>query len=121
MPSRYIAKGFQYESEINKFIKDFDRHEKKNVRAAATMIKRYIRQKATAMKKTGNLKEGVYAYHTKTGASFVGLQRPAYHAYLLEFGHKDRKGDDVKPHPVVYSTFKEHTDDVRRILERPFS
>lgn len=118
---RSLPKVFQYQSEISKFISDFNKHEKKNIRTAANLIKKHIKKKAEAMKKTGNLKEGVYVKHMKTGASFVGVRRPAYHAYLLEFGHDARDGSFVEPHPVVYPTFIEQSGAVQKIIERPYS
>jgi hypothetical protein len=89
----------------------------KNRAEAAKHVKKAIKRKALAVKITGNLAKGVYMKNDRT-ASFVGLRAPAFHNFLLEFGHRT-KGKFVPPHPIVYPTFEEEAPAVRRIMEQP--
>lgn len=72
---------------------------------------------------TGDLKKGVYTYNGKN-ASFAGTHEPAYHAFLLEFGHfagkKNSNRKWVEPRPFVYNTFAECENEVLQILAEPW-
>ena len=109
----------RFESHIDKFIKDFDRYELKNRRKAARHVKNKIKRKALAMKKTGNLAKGVYMKNTK-GGSYIGIRKPAHHAYLIEFGHLGPDGNHVPAHPIVYPTFAEEAQTVESIMSSQF-
>lgn len=111
--------GFGYLSEIDKWLDGFNKYEVKNRNAAARHVKKIIKKKALAMKKTGNLAEGVYHYYLGYNAH-VGIHYPAYHAYLIEFGHRARDGSMVRPHPIVYPSFEESKLEVENIFSRPF-
>lgn len=96
------------DSLLDQVGKDIARHERRLRRTAALHIKKKIRAKAQAMKVTGNLKKGVYHRHTED-ASFVGTRSPAFHNYLIEFGHYAVNGKWVPAHPIVYPTFEEES------------
>jgi hypothetical protein len=101
----------KFESMLKQAGVEIEKFERKQRIAAANHIKSKIKEKAHAMRITGNLEQGVYARHEKD-ASFVGMRSPAFHNYLIEFGHfsgkegsSDRKF--VPAHPIVYPTFDE--------------
>lgn len=119
--SLFAGQGFFHvsvESEIKRFISDFEKHSRRVRIKAANHIKRKIKRKANKMKKSGNLEAGVYSLHQED-ASFVGLRAPAHHAYLIEFGHVARDGSFVMPYPIVYPTFHEEDGEVERIMSEP--
>lgn len=108
----------KYVSEIKKFSDDLIKKQERDTRRAALIVKRSIKKKARKMRVTGNLAEGVY--HYKSGkAYFVGIRRPGYHAYLIEFGHIGRDGKRVEPNPLVYASYQENADKVGDILGTP--
>lgn len=110
---------------------------------AAESVKNRIRNRAEAQhttpkaKITGNLAKGAYARHEE-GVSFVGIRRPGYHNFLVEFGHfagkthlatKAGHGNIkreslltarkfVPPHPVVEPAFEESAAEVERIMSQ---
>jgi hypothetical protein len=110
----------KFESEINKFIKDLSRHERKQRKKGAAVIRNEIKRRARAVKIKGNLEKGVYQSNTEN-ASFVGTHAPGYQNFLVEFGHfigkkgsTDRKW--VKPHPIVYPSFEAKAAECERIM-----
>lgn len=113
-----MAKGdVKYMSEINNFIKDFEKQERIYRLKAASHLRAVIKKKANAIKKTGNLALGVYSKNNKE-ASFIGIHAPAYHAYLVEFGKTNRDGSRSKPNPIVYGTFAEEAQVVESIMSQ---
>lgn len=113
-----------FNSEIKKFISDFEKHERKNVSLAANRVKNRIKKKALKIKKTGNLAKGVYKEMKRYTAfgnpvAFVGTRAPAYHNYLVEYGHYARNGKKVEANPIVYPAFAESAAEVEDILSRP--
>lgn len=108
---------FKYKSNIKKFIGDINRWELRNRRDAGAVVRKEIKKKAKMMSHSGNLAKGVYQYDTPE-YTHVGLRRPAYHAYLIEFGHLARDGSKVKAYPIVYPTFAEKAEQVGAILSR---
>jgi len=121
--------------------------EKKQRSAAAAHIKKKIKEKASKIKKTGNLARGVYSKNDEN-VSFIGIHAPGFQNFLIEFGHyagkATKKGERkltvlssgkkrwtvekvpsegrkwVPPHPIVYPTFSEEADAVRKIMSEPW-
>jgi len=120
----------------------------KQRKAAAAHIYKKIKAKARERKITGNLERGAYQHH-KGSSSFVGFHMPAFHAWLLEFGHyagkssrwdegqpgreltsgasgkkrwhaKRRERKWVAPTPILYPTFAEEAGEVERIMAEPW-
>lgn len=107
-----------YLSEVEKFSNDLIKKQERDTRKAALLVKRSIKRKSRKMSVTGKLAEGVY--HYKSGkAYFVGIRRPGYHAYLIEFGHLGRDGKRIEPNPLVYASYQENADKVGDILGTP--
>lgn len=127
----FLAKKFgnmniHFESMLNKVGKDIARFERKQRITAANHIRSVIKSKAAAMRRTGNLERGVYSKHNED-VSFVGIHSPAYHAYLIEFGHEQRKTRNgpsighVPAYPIVYPTFSEEADTAISIMSHVVS
>lgn len=114
----------RFESSIDKIAKEISKFERRQRQKAALHIKAAIKRKAHEMRITGNLEKGVYHRHTEN-ASFVGIRAPAYHNYLIEYGHairKTRGGPEVgrvPAHPIVYPTFEAEADAAIAIMSEP--
>jgi hypothetical protein len=92
------------------------RKAKKLRKDAAEHVKQKIYDKAMAIKVTGNLAAGVYAKHGDN-ASFVGIRRPAFHQYLVEFGHYIANSMKFVPgNPIIRTTFDEESQAVQQIM-----
>jgi len=118
---------FKYDgSLLRKIEKEIVAGEKKQRTKSAKLIKEKIKEKALAMKVTGNLARGVYMINGKN-KSFVGIKAPGFHNYLIEFGHfagKKENGKDrkfVPAHPIVYPTFEEQADAVKKIMSESWT
>lgn len=110
---------FKYKTLLKKFVNDFEKHELKNRKTAAALVRKRIKAKALKIKKTGTLAKGVYAFHNED-SSYIGIHAPAYHNYLVEFGHRDSStGKFIQGTPIVYPTFEESTSEIIDIMNKP--
>jgi hypothetical protein len=128
---------FTYEGTLlRKMEHEIKEGEKRNRTKAAKFLLKKIKDKISDVwvvgkhsgpgeppgKITGNLIKGLYTYSMKT-VSFVGLHAPAFHNYLLEFGHFAGKGANrvwVAARPYFYNTLIENAEEVKKMLSEPW-
>jgi hypothetical protein len=113
---------FEHKSWLKDFQDALDNNKNSMLKRSARLIRRKVRAKAKKMKVTGNLAKGVYIWHNKDKSIYaVGIHKPAFHAYLVEFGHKARNGKRVPAYPIVYSTYRENAKRVGALMTKPLN
>lgn len=121
-----------FQSYLNDIQKDIDRSSRERLKVASAHVARKMRAKVGKLgvsspgnppgRRSGDLRKGIKSQvFTDTMTAVVGVKKPAYHAHLLEFGHRQVTKDGrvighVAPRPFVGPTFEEELDEVKRIL-----
>lgn len=128
-----MASIFKYKSNLSTILKDIKDTEKNRVQEAAKLVRKNMRKMVTKkLKSSPGMPPGLYRGNLKKGIAYsrineytydVGFKAPAYHAHILEFGTRVRRGKDgksrgeIKPRPFFRPTLELSKPGVKHILE----